>query len=130
MYRVLIVDDQPVFRDIYRSMLDAAGGFEVVGEAGDGTEAVQAYRTLRPDLVVMDIQMGPMDGFEGTARILESDPEAAVVLTSMKGDPEYARAAVVSGALAFFMKRDLDMVTVRSLVDEHTASRQSQPEAA
>ncbi len=119
MYRVLLVDDQPIFRDIFRGMLDAAGGFEVIGEAPDGSDAVNAYSAARPDLVLMDVQMARMNGFQATARILEDHPDAAVILTSMRQDKEFGRMAKEAGALDFFPKRNLDVEEIRALLEMH-----------
>lgn len=88
-------------------MFDSSGGFEVVAEASDGVNAVAIYPKMRPDLVLMDIQMARMNGIEATRLILKQDPEARVVLISMKADPEYRRIAEEMGALAFIAKRDL-----------------------
>ena len=62
MYRVLLIDDQPIFRDIIRAMLDKAGGFEVVAARADGTQALVSYEEVLPDDVIMDVQMPGMDG--------------------------------------------------------------------
>ena len=93
MYRVLLIDDQPIFRDIIRAMLDKAGGFEVVAEREDGAFAADTYNEILPDAVIMDVQMPRMNGFEVAGTILGTDPEAVVVLTSMKQGDEYERLA-------------------------------------
>ena len=63
MYRVLLIDDQPIFRDIIRGMLEKAGGFEVVAEREDGSHAQGTYEEILPDAVIMDIQMPQMNGY-------------------------------------------------------------------
>lgn len=117
MYRVLIIDDQPIFRDIVQAMLEKAGGFEVVAEREDGTEAAASYRNILPDAVIMDVQMPKMNGFEATGEILEIDSQAVVILTSMKQDDEYERLAEEAGAAAFYPKRHLDFEIVRDLIE-------------
>ena len=117
MYRVLIIDDQPIFRDIVQAMLEKAGGFEVVAEREDGTEAATSYRNILPDAVIMDVQMPKMNGFEATGEILEIDSQAVVILTSMKQDDEYERLAEEAGAAAFYPKRHLDFEIVRDLIE-------------
>ncbi|MDP6667934.1 MAG: response regulator transcription factor, partial [Dehalococcoidia bacterium] len=82
MYRVLLIDDQPIFRDIIRAMLDKAGGFEVVAEREDGVQAANSYQEILPDAVIMDVQMPQMNGFEASGAILGVDPKAVIVLTS------------------------------------------------
>ena len=116
MYRVLLIDDQPIFRDIIRAMLEKAGGFEVVAERVDGVQAANSYREIQPDAVIMDVQMPKMNGFAAAGTILEVDPHAVVILTSMKSDGEYARLAEESGAAAFYPKRFLDTEVMRDLI--------------
>jgi DNA-binding NarL/FixJ family response regulator len=105
--RVLVVDDQPLIRAGLVALLGAAEGFEAVGEATDGDEAVRLAADLAPDVVLMDIRMPGTDGIEATRRIL-ADPEAAertrvVVLTTFDLD-EYVVAALGAGAAGFLLK--------------------------
>lgn len=106
MIRVLIADDQPLFRAGLRMLLDAEPDCEVVGEADDGAAAVRATRALHPDVVVMDVRMPDVDGLEAT-RIIASDPALAttrvVVLTTFDLD-EYVFEALRSGATGFLLK--------------------------
>ena len=118
MHTVLVVDDQQLFRDIARSMFESAGDFEVVAEATDGIAAVEIYPELRPDLVLMDVQMARMNGFEATRSILSDHPDASVVIISMKADPEYRRLAQELGAIGFVAKRDLDAAVLRELLEQ------------
>ena len=118
MYRVLLIDDQPIDRDIIRAMLDKAGGFEVVAEREDGSFAANTYQEILPDAVIMDIQMPQMNGFEAAGTILGEDPQAVVVLTSMKQDDEYERLAQEAGAAAFYPKRHLNIEVVRDLIEK------------
>jgi two-component system NarL family response regulator len=117
MISVLLVDDQELFREIARSMFESSGDFKVVAEAVDGVEAVSAYTRHNPDFVLMDVQMARMNGIEAARQILTTDPRANVVLVSMRNDPEYARAASAVGCRAFVAKRDLDVQTIKRLVD-------------
>lgn len=117
MYRVLLIDDQPIFRDVIRAMLEKAGGFEVVAEREDGAQAAASYSELLPDAVIMDVQMPQMNGFEAVGSILRVDPQAVVVLTSMKQDIEYEWLSEEAGAAAFYPKRSLDVEVVRSLIE-------------
>ncbi|HEX2742722.1 MAG TPA: response regulator transcription factor, partial [Rubrobacter sp.] len=86
--RVLVVDDHAVFRYGMRAMLANAKGFEVVGEAATGEEAVEKAAEMRPDIVLMDIQMPGMNGIEATRRILQANPRVRVVVVTMFGDDE------------------------------------------
>jgi DNA-binding NarL/FixJ family response regulator len=118
MYRVLLIDDQPIFRDIIRAMLDKVGSFKVVVEREDGAFAADTYCEILPNAVIMDVQMPRMNGFEVAGTILGTDPEAVVVLTSMKRDDEYERLANEAGAAAFYPKRHLDIEVVRDLIEK------------
>jgi DNA-binding NarL/FixJ family response regulator len=102
--RVVLVDDQTLVRSGFRMILKAEPGIEVVGEAADGRQAIEAVRELRPDLVLMDIRMPNLDGLEATRRILaEPDPPRVLVLTTFDLD-EYVFAALRAGASGFLLK--------------------------
>ena len=116
MLRVLLVDDQALFRDIAKNMFSSVEEFEVVAEAEDGADAIDAYADLRPDLVLMDVQMPKVNGLEATKQILHGNPEARVVITSMRSEPEYRRLALDTGALGFIAKRDLSISALRDVL--------------
>ena len=118
MLRVLLVDDQELFRDMARSMFSGSDDFEVIAEAEDGIEAVNVYPKLNPDLVLMDMQMARMNGLEATREILKWDPDARVVMTSMRSEPEYQRLAIDMGAVGFIPKRDLSVGSLRDILGE------------
>ncbi|MDQ1617132.1 MAG: hypothetical protein QOJ60_3071 [Actinomycetota bacterium] len=102
--RVLLVDDEELVRFGLRTVLEASGGFEVVGEAGDGAAGVQAARELRPDVVLIDIRMPVLDGLAATKQILaQPDPPQVAVLTTFHVD-EYVYAALAAGAAGFLLK--------------------------
>lgn len=101
---MLICDDHQVVRDGLSLTLALEDGFEVVGEAKNGAEAVEFARVLAPDVVLMDLQMPVMDGFEAIARIRETRPEArCLVLTSFDGGAEVRRALEL-GAAGYMLK--------------------------
>lgn len=118
MLRVLLVDDQELFRDMARRMFSGSDDFEVIAEAEDGIEAVNVYPKLNPDLVLMDMQMARMNGLEATREILKWDPDARVVMTSMRSEPEYQRLAIDMGAVGFIPKRDLSVGSLRDILGE------------
>jgi DNA-binding NarL/FixJ family response regulator len=106
MIRVLLTDDQVLVRAGFRALLDAEPDIEVVGEAGDGERAVELARSLRPDVVLMDIRMPGVDGLEATRRITASDDLAGtriVILTTFELD-EYVFEALRLGASGFLLK--------------------------
>jgi DNA-binding NarL/FixJ family response regulator len=103
--RVLIVDDQALVRAGFRMILESEADIEIVGEAGDGLEALEAVRELRPDVVLMDIRMPNLDGLEATRRIVEADGEAPRVLMLTTFDlDEYVYEALRAGASGFMLK--------------------------
>lgn len=104
MTRVLLVDDQMLVRTGFRVILDAQADLEVVGEAGDGLEAVARVAELDPDVVCMDVQMPGLDGLEATRRIVaRPDAPAVLVLTTFDRD-DYLFQALEAGASGFLLK--------------------------
>lgn len=102
--RIVLVDDQALFRAGIRMVIDSQPDLEVVGEASDGREGIEVVRATRPDLVLMDVRMPVMDGLTATAEILrESDPPRVVVLTTFDLDEAAARA-IQRGASGFLLK--------------------------
>jgi DNA-binding NarL/FixJ family response regulator len=102
--RVLIADDQTLVRDGFRMILDAQDDIEVVGEAGDGLEAVARSRELRPDVVLMDVRMPGRDGLEATRELLRESPETHVLILTTFDLNEYVYAAMTAGASGFLLK--------------------------
>ena len=101
--RLLLVDDHKLLRQGLRRAVEEAG-FDVVGEAGDGEEAVRLAVELRPDLVLMDVTMPVLDGIEATRRLRQSAPEARVVILTMHGEEETVDRALRAGAVAYLLK--------------------------
>lgn len=101
---VLIADDSEQVRQSIRAMLGLDEGFVVLGEAADGQTAVELTRTLRPDVVLMDVNMPVLDGIAATAAITASGVGAGVVIISVQGEPEYLRRAMQAGARDYLIK--------------------------
>src|SRR5918995_430977 len=104
--RLLLVDDQELVRTGFRLFLETQDDLEVVGEAGDGAEAIERARELRPDVILMDIRMPQMDGVEATARLTTAriePPPRVLVLTTFDLD-EYVFGALRAGAAGFLLK--------------------------
>ena len=100
---VLIVDDHAGFRRFARRLLEA-GGFQVVGEAGDGAEAVQRFQELKPEVTTLDITMPEKDGLTALREILAFDPAAKVVMCSALGQESKVLEAIKGGAKDFVVK--------------------------
>jgi two-component system response regulator DegU len=101
--RLLLVDDHKLLRQGLRRAVEEAG-FDVVGEAGDGEEAVRLATALRPDLVLMDVTMPVLDGIEATRRLRLTAPDARVVILTMHGEEETVDQALRAGAVAYLLK--------------------------
>jgi DNA-binding NarL/FixJ family response regulator len=112
---VLIVDDHPTFRSSARSVLEA-DGFVVVGEAGDGDAAIAAADRLRPDVVLLDVQLPDMDGFEIAKRLKLSGDAPAIVLTSSRDAAEYGSAVADSEVCGFIPKAELSGAAIADLL--------------
>lgn len=118
--RVLIADDHPLFRDGLRVLLEAADGFEVVGEAMTGEEAVTAMASLQPDVALMDINMPGVNGIEATRRIVQAEPRAQVLMLTMLEDDDSVFAALRAGARGYLLKgarRDEALRAIRAVAN-------------
>jgi len=102
--RVLVADDHAVFRAGLRLLLEAGGDMEVVGEAGDGLEAVEKALTLQPDLVLMDLAMPTLNGVEAIRRIKERQPRMPILALTMHEDDRYFFRALQAGASGYVVK--------------------------
>jgi NarL family two-component system response regulator LiaR len=102
--RVLVVDDHAVVREGLRSFLELQDGLEVVGEAGDGAEAVEAAERLRPDVVLMDLVMPNVDGVEAMQRLRERVPTARVIVLTSFLDDDRLLPAIRAGAAGYLLK--------------------------
>ena len=116
---VLAVDDQEIFRRTARSLIAATPGFEQVGEAVSGTEALELAADLQPDLVLVDVRMPGMDGVETARRLTDTHPDAMVVLISTEEIPELPSSATSVGAAACLRKQDLSTRRLRELWKAH-----------
>ncbi len=103
MARVMVVDDAVFMRMTIRKMIETEG-YEVVGEAGNGVEAVQKYMEVQPDVVMLDITMPEMNGIDALKRIKEFDPKAKVIMCSAMGQQVMVAQAIQSGAKDFIVK--------------------------
>lgn len=119
MISVVIVDDHPVYRDGLAALLDVLPGLEVVGRAADGTEAVELVTELRPDVVVMDLQMPKMNGIEATRSITADLPGTAVLVLTMGEDDGTVLAALRAGARGYLRKGAEQDEIVRAITTVH-----------
>ncbi len=109
MIRILLVDDHAVVRQGFRMILGAQPDMEIVGEAGNGREAISQAAELQPDVVVMDVAMPELNGIEATRRIAESSPRVRVLALSMHKDSVYVREILRAGAKGYLLKESIDV---------------------
>jgi DNA-binding NarL/FixJ family response regulator len=102
--RILIVDDHAAVRTVFRELLEEQREFEVVGDAGNGLEAIDQARTLKPDVILMDISMPHMDGIEATRRIRAELPFIEILGLSSQLWPEPTHPIEEAGAAGYFVK--------------------------
>jgi DNA-binding NarL/FixJ family response regulator len=113
--RVLIVDDHPGFRARARALLESEG-FEVVGEAGNGADAVRIAHDLRPDVVLLDVQLPDTDGFAVASAVTADGGAAQVVLTSSRDGSDFGALVGSCGARGFIAKAELSGARVAALL--------------
>ena len=113
---LLIVDDHAAFRSTARALLEC-DGWNVVGEAGDGTSGLSAARTLKPDVVLLDVRLPDIDGFAVAERLTAGGGGPAVIVTSSSDDPLYPDRARRTGARGFVAKHDLSGAALQRLLD-------------
>jgi len=114
-HRVLIVDDHPSFRATARLLLEAEG-FEVVGEAGDGASAIEQALRLRPEIVLLDVQLPDTDGFDVATRLTGGGGAPAVILVSSRDSSDFGPLVSRCGASGFVPKGELSGDRVQALL--------------
>jgi DNA-binding NarL/FixJ family response regulator len=120
---VLAVDDQPIFLSTAHQLIVDTPGFEQVGEATSGLEALEMVASLHPDLVLLDVRMPGMDGIETARRIAALDVPAVVVLVSLEETPELPASLASVGAAVHMRKQDLSTRALQEIWSAHGGSR-------
>ena len=113
--RILLADDHGVVRKGLRFIIERQPGMEVVGEAGDGREAVKLAQELNPDVVVIDIAMPMLNGIEATAQMVKQNAKVGVVILSMHSDEDYLLSALNAGAKGYLLKDSADTDLIRAI---------------
>jgi DNA-binding NarL/FixJ family response regulator len=113
--RVVLADDHPVVRRGLAAMLRSADDIAVIGEAGDGHEAIRAAATLRPDVIVLDIHMPGLDGVSAAREIRREAPDVGILVLTMLEDDASVRAAIAAGAAGYVLKGDPQDRIVRAI---------------
>ncbi|MFI9455522.1 response regulator [Amycolatopsis sp. NPDC052450] len=128
--RVLIVDDQALFREALATLLEVQPGIEVVGEAADGEQAVRLCAELRPDVALMDLRMPVLDGIAATARLRAEQPGVRVLALTTFDDDEDVFAALRAGAVGYLLKDVSSTRLVEALVAAERGESVLQPSVA
>ncbi len=115
--RLVLADDHPVVRDGLKALLGSLDGVSVVGEASTGREAIKQAVTLRPDVVIMDLQMPDLDGVAATRQITKVAPDVAVLVLSMFDDDDNVYDAMRAGARGYLLKGASQDVVARAIFD-------------
>ena len=113
--RILLADDHHIFREGMRALLATASDLEVVGEAADGNEVVAKAAEVRPDVILMDLQLPGLNGVEATRRILASQPKVSVLVLTMFEDTDTVLAAMRAGARGYLLKDTHEEALLRSV---------------
>jgi DNA-binding NarL/FixJ family response regulator len=113
--KVLLAEDHMIVRQGLCTLLKADGHFEIVGEARNGREAVELARTLRPDVILMDIAMPALNGMEATRQILAADPAARILILSAHSDDVYVERMQQAGAIGFLEKQTSAEVLAKAI---------------
>lgn len=125
--RVLIVDDHAVVRTGIRLMLDQEPDIEPVGEAGSGREAIFEARSLKPDVILMDVVMPDGNGLDVIPTLLKEQPELKILVLSMQDDPRYVREAFAAGASGYVLKEAADIEVVAAVREVARGDRYVHP---
>ncbi len=126
--RVLIVDDHAVVRAGLRLLIDGEEDLETAGEAGSASEAVLQARSLKPDVVLMDVVMPDGSGLDAVPTLLHERPETKILVLSMQDDPQYVRQAFASGASGYVLKEAADTEVVAAIREVANGGRYVNPE--
>jgi len=126
--RVLIVDDHAVVRAGLTMLVNAAEDLEAVGEAGSGREAIFEARSVKPDVVLMDVMMPNQSGIDVVPQLLRERPEIKVLVLSMQDDPRYVREAFEAGASGYVLKEAADAELVAAIRDVAAGGQYVHPE--
>jgi DNA-binding NarL/FixJ family response regulator len=126
--RILVVDDHAVVRSGLRLLLEAEDDLEPVGEAGNARDAVFQARTLKPDVILLDVVMPERTGLEVLPQLIHENPEAKVLVLSMQDEPRYVREAFAAGASGYVLKEAADTEVVAAVREVANGGRYVNPE--
>lgn len=114
---IVLVDDHKLIRDSWAFVLNSDTRFSVTGEAGNGAEAIEIVKKLQPDIVLMDINMTPVKGFEATQQVLKFSPATKVIAVSMHTTPAYAKRMMQLGAMGYVTKNSSKDEMINAIIE-------------
>jgi DNA-binding NarL/FixJ family response regulator len=117
--KVFLVDDHEIFRNGLKQLVDSEPDMEVVGEAGDGETALEHLRSMRPDVIIMDIRMPGINGVEASQMLLKREPQAKIVFFSLYDNPEYVAKALEMGASGYILKDTSNKIFLTAIRTVH-----------
>jgi DNA-binding NarL/FixJ family response regulator len=119
--RILLVDDHPIVRQGLKTLLEGRSGWEVVGEAADGVEAVEKAKNLKPDVMVLDVTMPKMNGLEACRVLRLQAPQLEILFVTQHDSPQMMREALEAGARGYVVKSNAarDLLAAVEAVSEH-----------
>lgn len=117
--RVFVADDHSILREGINALLGTSDGVEIVGEAANGIEAVESVRQLKPDVVIMDIEMPALDGVEATRRIRRQSPKTRILILTKHEERDYVLASIRAGASGYMTKRGLSSDLMKAIHAVH-----------
>ena len=119
--RILVVDDHPIVRQGLKTLLEGHSGWEVIGEASDGAEAVEKARNLSPDVMVLDVTMPRMNGLEACRLIRRHSPDMEILFVTQHDSPQMMREALEAGARGYVVKSNAarDLLAAVEAVSQH-----------
>ena len=119
--RILLVDDHPIVRQGLRTLLEGRSGWEVIGEASDGAEAVEKAKDLNPDVMVLDVTMPRMNGLEACRVLRKQAPKLEILFVTQHDSPQMMREAIEAGARGYVVKSNAarDLLAAVEAVSQH-----------
>ncbi len=120
---IILVDDHKLIRDSWSFILNSDPRFTVIGETSNGEEAIEIAKTLRPDIVLMDVNMAPVNGFDATKQILKFSPGSKVIAVSMHTMPAYAKRMMQLGAMGYVTKNSSKDEMIKAIIEVNNGKK-------
>lgn len=127
MPKILLIDDHVVVREALHKMLESEAGFQIVGEAADGVEAVRLTENLKPDILIVDLMLKGMNGLEVTRQVASRFPGIAIIILSMYGSDGYVHEALQAGAKAYVLKESSSEDLIQAIHEVQLGKRYLSP---